>query len=146
MPVTATAFTPVTALIGGGLIGLAAVLTMATLGRVAGISGIVGGLFAPGMTDRGWRAGFTLGLVLAAPVAWGLSGSQPAITIPVGPGLLIAGGLLVGIGTTLGGGCTSGHGVCGVARLSGRSIAATVTFMLTAGVTVFVLRHVLGVW
>ena len=146
MLVTATEFTPIAALIGGGLIGLSAVLAMAVLGRVAGISGIIGGLFAPGVSDRSWRAGFTLGLILAPLAAWLLSGERAAITIPVGPGLLIAGALLVGVGTTRGGGCTSGHGVCGVARLSGRSITATATFMLTAGATVYVLRHLLGVW
>lgn len=146
MPITATEFTPIAALIGGSLIGLSAVLAMAVLGRVAGISGIIGGLITPGGSDRGWRAGFALGLVLAPLAAWLLSGETAQITIPVGPGLLIAGGLLVGIGTTLGGGCTSGHGVCGVARLSGRSIAATATFMLTAGATVYALRHLLGVW
>jgi len=110
MPVTATEFTPIAALVGGGLIGLSAVLAMAVLGRVAGISGIIGSLFAPGISDRGWRAGFALGLVLAPLAAWLLSGERAAITIPVGPGLLVTGGLLVGIGSTLGGGCTGSRG------------------------------------
>ena len=141
-----TEFTPIEALIGGALIGLAAVFAMALLGRIAGISGILGGLLALKATDRGWRVGFIAGLV-AAPLAYGAAtGAMPEITIPVPMGMILSGGLLVGIGTALGGGCTSGHGVCGVARLSRRSIAATATFMAAAFATVFVVRHIAGVW
>jgi uncharacterized membrane protein YedE/YeeE len=118
-------FTPLASLAGGLLIGLGAALLLLANGRIAGISGIVGGLLRPARGDIGWRLAFLLGL-LASPL------------------LVAAGGLLVGIGTRLGGGCTSGHGICGIARLSKRSIAATATFMATAIVVVFVARHVIG--
>ena len=140
-----TEFTPVSALIGGVLIGAAAVLLMASQGRVMGVSGIVGRLLPPeAAPDRGWRLAF-LGGCLAAPVVYALAvGAAPAIAAPVALPLVILAGLAVGAGTTLGNGCTSGHGVCGLARLSGRSLAATGTFMLTAAVTVFFVRHGLG--
>jgi uncharacterized membrane protein YedE/YeeE len=127
-------------LAGGALIGGAAVLLMLGLGRIAGISGIVGGLLPPRPAeDRAWRLAFVAGL-LAGPLVAGrdLIG-VPAIGVP----MLIVAGLLVGFGTGLGGGCTSGHGVCGVARLSPRSIVATLVFMLTGGATVFAVRHLL---
>ena len=134
----------VQALAGGGLIGAAAVLLMALEGRIAGISGIVGGLLPPAPApDRAWRVAFLAGLV-AGPLLVGALVAGPAIGGPaVGIGGAIAAGLLVGVGTGLGSGCTSGHGVCGLARLSPRSLAATLTFMATAGVTVFVLRHLI---
>jgi len=139
-----TEFTPFAALAGGGLIGLAAVLLMIFDGRVAGISGILGGLLpGVGESDRAWRGAFVAGALVAPAAVAGLSGHWPTITVAAGPAALVVGGLLVGLGTGLGSGCTSGHGVCGMARLSGRSISATLTFMVTAAVTVFLLRHVL---
>jgi uncharacterized protein len=137
-------FTPVSAAIGGGLIGLSAVLLMLLTGRIAGISGIFGGLLDFRSEDKDWRAAFIAGLILA-PLIAGLTGygmSPPQL--PASWTVIIAAGLLVGFGTRLGGGCTSGHGICGVARLSVRSIAATAIFMLAAIVTVAVTRHVLG--
>ena len=133
-------FDPASAALGGALIGLAAVLLLLLIGRVAGISGMFAELIAA--RDPGWRAAFLLGLIVA-PLTAILAG-QPAIQ-PVMPGfaVVIAAGLLVGYGTRLGGGCTSGHGICGVARLSPRSITATLIFVATAIVTVAVTRHVL---
>jgi len=137
-------FTPYSALAGGALIGVAAVLFMFLNGRVAGISGILGGLTKPRSGDIGWRMAFTLGLV-AAPALYLASGQVlPAITFQSSTTQLVIAGLLVGFGSQVGNGCTSGHGVCGMARFSTRSIAATVTFMITAGVTVYVMRHMLG--
>ncbi|TGY90399.1 YeeE/YedE family protein [Marinicauda algicola] len=138
----ATPFTPWSALAGGALIGLASVLLMALNGRIAGISGIAGGLIGPATPDRGWRAAFIAGLVLAPLVYTLAAGEAPAVEFPVNTALLIAGGALVGLGTQLGSGCTSGHGVCGMSRLSPRSIAATAVFMTTGFATVFVVRHV----
>ena len=134
----------IVALIGGGLIGASAVMLMALTGRIAGISGIVGGLLPPKPADdRTWRIAFILGLVLA-PTALTLLTGDNRIGVPtIGPVLLVASGLIVGVGAALGSGCTSGHGICGVSRLSTRSIAAVVTFVATAMVTVFVVRHVL---
>ncbi len=133
-------FTPLSAAIGGALIGLSAVMLMALNGRVAGISGIFAGMaFADG-TDRIWRILFVVGLV-AGPVVYGLFLADPIpFAIQDNVGLLVAGGLLVGIGTRLGGGCTSGHGVCGIARFSPRSIAATMAFMVAGIATVAVIR------
>ena len=137
-------FTPVSAAIGGALIGLAAVLLMLFTGRIAGISGIAGGLFNPRTDDRLWRLAFIAGLI-AAPVAAALVGH--AVPMPQMPGSMITiavAGLLVGFGTRLGNGCTSGHGVCGIARLSLRSILATLVFMATAMVVVAIMRHGFG--
>jgi len=137
-------FTPVSAAIGGALIGISAVLLWIANGRIAGISGIVGGLWRPRSDDITWRVAFIAGLI-AAPLVYGWAmGSLPRISVSVPPLIVIAGGLLVGFGTRLGGGCTSGHGVCGLARLSPRSVAATALFMATAIVTSFLLRHVIG--
>jgi hypothetical protein len=137
-------FTPTSAAIGGGLIGLSAILLWHCNGRIAGISGIVGGLFMPHAADVAWRGSFILGLI-CAPVLFGLvGGTPPKIEVSLPPLLIVAGGLLVGFGTRLGSGCTSGHGVCGMARLSRRSLAATVVFMGTAIVASFVLRHLAG--
>lgn len=138
----ATDFTPVSALIGGGLIGLAAVWLMAANGRIAGISGIAGALIGPESGDRIWRLAFIIGLI-AAPLAYMATGQEIDVTIPASTPLLIIAGLLVGVGTQLGSGCTSGHGVCGVSRLSARGIVATLTFMLAGAAAVFVVRHVL---
>ncbi|MGE0279048.1 MAG: YeeE/YedE family protein [Rhizobiaceae bacterium] len=141
-------FTPVSALIGGALIGLAAAVLWLGIGRIAGISGIVGNLWTPGSqpqrADVSWRIAFLIGLV-AAPMLFGLAGGTlPPIQLPSSPVLIVSAGLLVGIGTRLGSGCTSGHGVCGLARLSRRSLVATAIFMATAILTVFVTRHLTG--
>jgi uncharacterized membrane protein YedE/YeeE len=136
-------FDPVSALVGGALIGLAAVLLMLLNGRIAGVSGILGGALArePG---GAWRLAFLAGLV-AAPLLMGAAGDPlPVPRMPGSWAIIVAAGLLVGFGTRLGGGCTSGHGVCGMARLSPRSIVATCVFMATAMVVVALMRHGLG--
>ncbi|SUA99121.1 Predicted transporter component [Pannonibacter phragmitetus] len=140
-----TEFTPLLSLAGGALIGLAAVVLMAVHGRIAGITGILGG-FLPGSgeSDRGWRIAFIAGMIAAPITVMAAAGSMPQISVPVSTLALVAGGFLVGIGATFGSGCTSGHGVCGLSRLSARSIAATLTFMATGAVTVFLVRHVFG--
>lgn len=148
-PVIETEFTPWASLFGGVLIGLSAVFVMLAFGRIAGIVGITSGAlrrFLPGdgtSDDGSWRITFVLGLI-AAPVLMQLAGHTITQSVPSNLfGMAIA-GLVVGVGTAIGSGCTSGHGVCGLARLSPRSLAAVLTFMATAGVTVYVLRHVVG--
>ncbi|TAM07948.1 MAG: YeeE/YedE family protein [Paraburkholderia sp.] len=136
-------FTPVASLTGGLLIGAAAVLLVLGNGRVAGISGIVGGLLNAVRGERAWRAAFIAGLV-AAPWLWRLAAPLPAPVIESTPVTLIAAGLLVGVGTRYGSGCTSGHGVCGLSRGSLRSLVATSSFMAAGFVTVFVVRHLIG--
>ncbi len=137
-------FTPLSAAIGGALIGLAAVLLMLFTGRVAGISGIFAGCLELGSGGKGWRLGFLAGLILA-PLTGTLVGYPLAAPrMPTSWAVIAVAGLLVGFGTRLGGGCTSGHGVCGIARLSRRSITATLIFMLTAVIVVAVSRHLLG--
>jgi hypothetical protein len=139
-----TEFTPVSAAIGGALIGLATTLLMLLTGRIAGISGIFAGSILPGADARGWRIAFIAGLILA-PLAAGLIGYPMAPPrMPASWAVVIGAGLLVGFGTRLAGGCTSGHGVCGLARLSARSLVATAVFMATAVAVVAVSRHVLG--
>lgn len=143
-----TAFTPWSALAGGALIGLAASLLMLGNGRIAGISGILGRLLPPWQeadADRLPRLAFLVGLI-AAPLllAWSGAVTLPPTLLPGGTALMAAAGLLVGVGTTLGAGCTSGHGVCGLARLSKRSLVATLVFMGAAIVTVYLQRHLLG--
>jgi uncharacterized protein len=133
-------FTPWPSLAGGLLLGAAAGMFILLNGRLLGISGIVGGLLKPRTGDTGWRIAFLAGL-LAAPAAWALFAPPVAPRIDAGPALLVVAGLLVGWGTRYGSGCTSGHGVCGLARLSPRSFAATLAFMATGFVTVFVVRH-----
>ncbi|MEP2921264.1 YeeE/YedE family protein [Sulfitobacter sp.] len=140
-----TTFTPLQSLGGGALIGLSAVLLMGVMGRIMGATGILAGLLQPaGLGDWMWRAAVILGM-LSAPAfysAW--TGQMPAITVPASGGMLVIGGFVVGVGVTFGSGCTSGHGVCGMARLSPRSVAATLTFMAATFVTVFIIRHVIG--
>jgi uncharacterized membrane protein YedE/YeeE len=137
-------FTPVSAAIGGALIGFAAALLMLLTGRIAGVSGIFGGCLGFGLGDKDWRLAFIAGLILA-PLSAGLFGyTVPAPQMPASWAIVGIAGLLVGIGTRTGGGCTSGHGVCGVARLSARSIVATAVFMVTAIVVVAINRHVIG--
>jgi uncharacterized membrane protein YedE/YeeE len=137
-------FTPVSAAIGGALIGLSAVLLMLLTGRVAGISGIFGGCLDFETNDKGWRLAFIAGLILAPLIASAIGYTMPLPQMPASWGVIVAAGLLVGFGSRLGGGCTSGHGICGIARLSARSIAATAIFMLTAVVVVALTRHVLA--
>ena len=136
-------FTPWSALAGGGLIGISVALLILLNGRIAGITGIIGGLFKPVKGDITWRIAFTFGLIIA-PIIWLLFGKLPEITIDANYGLLVVAGLIVGFGARLGSGCTSGHGVCGISRLSPRSIVATLAFMGTGFLTVFIVRHLLG--
>lgn len=138
-----TEFTPVMSLLGGALIG-SAVLLMAFHGRIAGMTGIITGLLPPLSTDWGWRAAFLAGAVVSPVLIIGVSGQIIAYDSPVPTLWVIIGGLIVGVGVYFGSGCTSGHGVCGIARLSPRSIVATVTFMAAAMLTVFAIRHLLG--
>lgn len=138
-----TQFTPVSALIGGALIGLSAVWLMAANGRIAGISGITGGLIGPSVPDRLWRLAFVAGLI-AAPLIVMLASGPVAVTIEAGPLTLIAAGLLVGVGTQMGSGCTSGHGVCGLSLFSPRSLASVAVFMAAGAVTVFITRHLIA--
>jgi len=137
-------FTPFAGLAGGVLIGLASAALMLANGRIAGVSGILGGSLRPGPGDLGWRLAFLVGLPLGAGAVHAFDPAGHGFAITSQLGVLVAGGLLVGFGTQLGSGCTSGHGVCGLARGSPRSLAATATFMLTAAATVFVVRHLLG--
>ena len=137
-------FDPLSALLGGVLIGVASVLLMMLNGRIAGISGILGGFLTSGANDKAWRIAFVVGLI-AAPLIFAAMGQSLIMPdMPASWLVVAAGGLLVGFGTRLGSGCTSGHGVCGIARLSPRSIVATVIFMATAVATVAIVRHVLG--
>ncbi|WP_292784019.1 YeeE/YedE family protein [Methylophilus sp. UBA6697] len=135
-------FTPLQSLIGGLLIGFSTLLLIRWLGQIAGISGIVGQLWSAAASDRAWRFAFVAGL-LVAPLLYALFTPLPAMQIATSTPWLIASGLLVGFGTRLGSGCTSGHGVCGLSRLSLRSLVATLTFMLTAMLVVWLVRHVL---
>jgi len=143
MSIAWNAFTPASALIGGAIIGAAAALFAVLNGRIAGVSGILGGLARPQGGDISWRTAFVAGLV-AAPLAWRLLAALPEIRVDTSYFTLAAAGLLVGIGTRYGGGCTSGHGVCGVARLSPRSIVATLAFMAAGFATVYVARHLIS--
>jgi uncharacterized membrane protein YedE/YeeE len=137
-------FTPWSALAGGVLIGIAAAMFVLLNGRIAGISGVIGGLFKPVKGDVVWRAAFVLGLV-GSPVAYALFAPLPVPRMDAQFGALVVAGLLVGVGTRYGSGCTSGHGVCGLARLSPRSLVATAAFMGAGFATVFVARHLLGI-
>ncbi len=144
MTIAWNAFTPWSALIGGLLIGLAAAMFVLLNGRIAGISGVLGGLFKPTRGDLGWRVAFIGGLI-GAPLVYAIFSTLPSVQIDAGYGALLVAGFLVGVGTRLGSGCTSGHGVCGLSRLSARSLVATATFMAAGFVTVFVLRHLFKV-
>ncbi len=135
-----THFTPWASLAGGLVLGLAAAAFILLNGRVLGISGIVGGLLRPKVGDTGWRLSFVAGL-LVAPTVWALFATPVVPRIEAGPALLVVAGLMVGWGTRYGSGCTSGHGVCGLARLSPRSLVATLAFMATGFASVFAMRH-----
>lgn len=140
-----SAFTPGHAVAGGVLIGLAATLFALLNGRIAGISGVVGGLLKPTGGDIVWRGAFVAGLLLAPAAYQWVVGRLPQLHIEAGNGLMLLAGLLVGVGTRYGSGCTSGHGVCGLARRSPRSVTATLVFMAAGFATAFVLRHLLGI-
>jgi uncharacterized membrane protein YedE/YeeE len=137
------AFSPASGFLGGTLIGLAAVLLLLANGRIAGVSGIVGGLLSRKPGDIGWRVAFVLGLWLGALVYWAARGALFELELLATPAVMIVAGFLVGYGTRLGSGCTSGHGVCGIARFSSRSMVATVVFMVSGIATVYVVRHVI---
>jgi uncharacterized membrane protein YedE/YeeE len=140
-----TTFTPWASLGGGILIGVAATLLMLLKGRIMGATGILAGLIMPAsQTDFAWRAALVAGMACGPVTLWLLSGAWPEMQVTVPLPLLLLSGVIVGIGVSYGGGCTSGHGVCGIARLSQRSIVATLTFMAATFATVFLLRHVIG--
>ncbi len=139
-----TEFTPYSGLAGGMLIGAASVLMLWGTGRIAGISGIYGGLLTPVQGDVAWRAFFIVGILLGG-LMWPLITGQPLpVNLQVGWPVMLLAGLLVGFGTRLGSGCTSGHGVCGIGRLAPRSMVATVVFLASAFLTTFITRHLLG--
>ena len=140
----ADTFTPEASLLGGALIGLAAAILLLGSGRVAGVSGVLARALFPERGDWAWRLAFLAGLPLGATLVSAVTGPLHGFTVTDRPLLLVCGGLLVGFGTSVGGGCTSGHGVCGLARGSGRSLVATAAFMAAGAVTVFVARHLVG--
>ena len=140
-----TLFTPFASLGGGALIGLGAVLLMLGLGRILGATGIMSGLvFAENSSEFSWRAAMVVGMILSPSLIFWVTGQMPEISVPVSPLMIAIGGVIVGLGASLGSGCTSGHGVCGLSRLSVRSIVAVPTFMVTAAITVYLIRHVFG--
>lgn len=140
-----TAFTPLQSLGGGLFIGLGTVLLMLGLGRILGATGIMSGLvFVENREDLAWRAALVLGMVLVPGLMFLVTGAWPEIEVPVSPLMIAIGGVIVGFGASLGSGCTSGHGVCGLSRLSVRSLVAVPVFMATAAITVFIIRHVIG--
>ncbi len=136
-------FTPLSGLVGGLLIGLAVAMLLLLNGRIGGISGIVGGLLTLKVLEVGWRAAFVIGLLVGAFTYMVATDDMDIVTVRATPSAIVVGGLLVGFGTRLGSGCTSGHGLCGLARFSRRSVAATVVFFCVAILTVFLTRHVL---
>ena len=141
-----TEFSPFASLFGGGLIGASAVLLMLTLGRIMGATGILAGVIFPNsFPDWSLRAVMLVGMLCGPLVLRFLTGNTLEVAVPISPLMIVIGGFIVGIGVTLGSGCTSGHGVCGVARLSQRSIVAVIAFMTSTVITVFVVRHVLGI-
>lgn len=140
-----TAFTPYASFGGGLLIGLGAVMLMLGLGRIMGATGVLSGLvFVENRNEFSWRLALVIGMILAPGLIWLTTGSMPAIDVNISPAMIAIGGVIVGLGASLGSGCTSGHGVCGLSRLSIRSIVAVPVFMFTAAITVYILRHVLG--
>lgn len=140
-----TDFTPLSSFGGGLAIGLGAVLLMLGLGRILGATGIMSGLVFAENKDEGlWRGAMVAGMILAPGLIFAVTGTMPAIDVPISPAMIAIGGVIVGFGASLGSGCTSGHGVCGLSRLSVRSMVAVPTFMATAAITVFLIRHVFG--
>lgn len=143
MTINWSEFTPWASLFGGLLIGLSAALFVLFNGRIAGISGVLGGLLRPLRGDVAWRIAFLVGL-LGAPLVYGTFATLPEARIDASTRILVVAGLLVGVGTRYGSGCTSGHGVCGLSRRSPRSLVATASFMLAGFVTVYVVRHLMA--
>lgn len=140
-----TLFTPLQSFGGGLAIGLGAVLLMLGLGRIMGATGILAGLvFAENREEMAWRGAMVLGMILAPGAIALTTGAMPTIDVPMSPAMIVIGGVIVGFGASLGSGCTSGHGICGLSRLSLRSLVAVATFMATAVLTVFLMRHVIG--
>lgn len=140
-----TAFTPFASFGGGVLIGLGAVMLMLGLGRILGATGVLSGMvFVENREELSWRLALVLGMVLAPGLIYAVTGVMPELTVPVSPAMIAIGGVIVGLGASLGSGCTSGHGVCGLSRLSARSLVAVPTFMVTTAITVFLIRHVFG--
>ncbi len=141
-----TEFTPLVSFGGGLLIGLGVVMLMAFIGRIFGATSILSGLAFPDSRDEFlWRAALVAGMIVSPVLIFLLQGSMPTVQIPVSPVMIVLGGLIVGFGASLGAGCTSGHGICGLSRLSNRSFVAVPVFMTTAAITVYVIRHLLGV-
>lgn len=140
-----TVFSPMASFGGGLAIGLGAVLLMLGLGRISGATGILSGVIFPDHREEfAWRAALALGMILAPGLIYVATGVRPEITVPMSPLMIVVGGVIVGLGASLGAGCTSGHGVCGLSRLSLRSVVAVPTFMAKAAITVFIIRHVIG--
>ncbi len=140
-----TAFTPVMSFGGGALVGLAAVLLMLGLGRILGATGILSGaVFVTSRRETTWRVALIAGMLIAPGAIFVVTGTMPEISVPSSPIMIVVGGLVVGLGASLGSGCTSGHGICGLSRLSLRSIVAVPTFMATAAITVYLIRHAFG--
>ena len=139
-----TEFTPFLSTLGGVLIGLSAIILMAFNGKIAGATGILGGVLPPVSSDWAWRAAFLAGAVLAPVLIVNLTSFKIDVTIPVSDLWILIGGVVVGVGVVFGSGCTSGHGICGLARFSPRSAVATVTFMIFTGLTVYIVRHIVG--
>ncbi|GLP88723.1 YeeE/YedE family protein [Tritonibacter mobilis] len=140
-----TAFTPLMSFGGGALVGLAVVLLMLGLGRILGATGILSGaVFVTSRQEATWRVALIAGMLIAPGAIFVVTGTMPEISVPSSPIMIVVGGLIVGLGASLGSGCTSGHGICGLSRLSLRSIVAVPTFMATAAITVYLIRHAFG--
>jgi len=140
-----TVFTPISSFGGGLAIGLGAVLLMLSLGRILGATGILSGtVFAEDREDLKWRAAMILGMIAAPILIFLFTGKMPEVNVPISPLMIVVGGVIVGFGASLGSGCTSGHGVCGLSRLSVRSMVAVPTFMGTGVITLYIIRHVVG--
>ena len=140
-----TVFTPISSFGGGLAIGLGAVLLMLSLGRILGATGILSGtVFAEDREELKWRAAMILGMIVAPILIFLFTGKMPDVNVPISPFMIVLGGVIVGFGASLGSGCTSGHGVCGLSRLSVRSLVAVPTFMATGVITLYIIRHVVG--
>jgi len=140
-----TVFTPISSFGGGLAIGLGAVLLMLSLGRILGATGILSGtIFVEDKEELKWRAAMILGMIAAPILIFLFTGEMPEVNVPISPMMIVLGGVIVGFGASLGSGCTSGHGVCGLSRLSVRSMVAVPTFMATGVITLYIIRHVVG--
>ena len=140
-----TTFTPLASLGGGIAIGVGAVLLMLGIGKIMGATGVISGIvFAENRQEVSWRIAMVVGMILSPGLIFLVSGAMPAVEVSASPAMIIVGGVLVGLGASFGSGCTSGHGICGLSRLSTRSLVAVPTFMFTAAVTVYVVRHIIG--